>query len=108
MDIITTPAKEYMQSMIKQEIIYNMGDVYEQAEFRHVDEAGIDCMEDLAAMHICVLVLTNGFKIIGKSAPADYADYKRELGDQYSREDAYRQLGEIYAYQKRDALAAKG
>lgn len=40
---------------------------------------------------ICVLVLQNGFVVIGKSACVDAAKFNAELGEKYAREDAMRQ-----------------
>ena len=47
-------------------------------------------VENLKATTFCVLVLHNGYTIIGKAAVANMAQYSWELGCKYAREDAMR------------------
>lgn len=60
----------------------------------------------LSVLTICVLVLCNGFTIIGKSAPADAANFNAELGRKFAREDAIRQCWPLMGYALREKLAA--
>ena len=43
-------------------------------------------------MTICVMTLKNDFVLIGKSAPADPANFDAELGVKFAREDCIRQM----------------
>lgn len=54
---------------------------------------------------ICVIVLRNGFTIIGKSAPADPDNFNRDLSCKFAREDAIRQIWPLMGYAKREELA---
>lgn len=60
----------------------------------------------LNVLSICILVMKNGFTVIGKSAPAAPENFNRELGRQYAYEDAVRQLWPLMGYALRDRLAA--
>lgn len=62
-------------------------------------------MSDLACLTVCVLVLRNGFTIIGKAAPADPANFNPELGRTFAREDAVRQAWPLMGYALREKLA---
>jgi hypothetical protein len=57
-------------------------------------------------MTVCVLVMQNGFIVIGKSAPADPANFNEELGRKFAREDAIRQLWPLEGYALREKLTA--
>lgn len=53
---------------------------------------------------VCFLRMTNGFVLIGKSAPADAKNFNPELGRKFSREDAIRQIWPLEGYALRDRL----
>jgi len=70
---------------------------------------GIGKGEQLTAVQnlsICLLVMKNGFTVIGKSAPASPENFNAELGRQYAYEDAVRQLWPLMGFALRDRLAA--
>jgi Phage protein (N4 Gp49/phage Sf6 gene 66) family len=67
-------------------------------EFAHVAES-------LKLLSICLLVMQNGFTIIGKSAPASAANFNADLGQKLAYEDAIRQLWPLEGYALRDRLA---
>src|SRR5664279_898362 len=48
--------------------------------------------EALGILSICILVMRNGFTIIGKSAPASQQNFNADLGRKLAYEDAIRQL----------------
>lgn len=54
---------------------------------------------------ICVMKLTNGFVLVGKSAPADPANFNQELGQKFAREDCIRQMWPLEGYLLREQLA---
>lgn len=60
----------------------------------------------LALLSICILVMKNGFTVIGKSAPASPANFNAELGAKLAYEDAVRQLWPLMGFALRDRLAA--
>ena len=55
-------------------------------------------------MTIALLTLANGFVVIGKSAPADPANFDLAVGQQFAYEDAVRQIWPLEAYLLRDKL----
>ena len=54
---------------------------------------------------ICVLTLTNGFTVVGKSACASPENYREDLGEHYAREDAKRQIWALEAYLLREYIS---
>jgi hypothetical protein len=58
----------------------------------------------LSLLTICIVVLTNGFTIIGKSAPADARNFDRDLGQKLAYEDAVRQVWPLMGYELRQQL----
>lgn len=55
-------------------------------------------------MTICVLLLENGFAVLGKSTPADPKNFNPELGEKQAREDAERRVWPLEAYLLREKL----
>lgn len=53
---------------------------------------------------ICVLVLANDFTVVGKSACADPAEFREEVGRRLAREDAVRQIWALEGYVLRNQL----
>lgn len=60
----------------------------------------------LKLLSICILVMQNGFSVIGKSAPASAANFNAELGRKLAYEDAIRQLWPLEGYALRERLSA--
>lgn len=60
----------------------------------------------LRILSMCVLVMTNGFTVIGKSAPASPENFNAELGKKFAYEDAVRQIWPLEGYALREKLAA--
>ena len=65
---------------------------------RHVTKA-------LETLTLHVVVLRNGFTLIGKSAPADAANFNASVGKTFAREDAIRQCWPLMGYALRERLA---
>jgi hypothetical protein len=59
----------------------------------------------LKVLTLCLIVMKNGFTVIGKSAPADPQNYDENLGMKFAREDAIRQLWPLMGYELRERLA---
>lgn len=53
---------------------------------------------------VCLMLMKNGFVVIGKSAPASPENFNAELGAKFAREDAIRQLWPIMGYALREKL----
>lgn len=58
----------------------------------------------LTTMTVCVLVMQNGFTILGKSAPASPGNFNTDLGRKFAREDAMRQAWAFEGYLLRQRL----
>lgn len=56
---------------------------------------------------ICVLLLRNGFSLVGKSAPADPENFDSEAGRRFAYDDALRQLWPLEGYALRERLAGQ-
>jgi hypothetical protein len=59
----------------------------------------------LALLSICILVLRNGFIVVGKSAPASRENFNAELGKKLAYEDCIRQLWPLMGFVLRERLA---
>lgn len=57
-----------------------------------------------ALLTLCLLVLRNGFVVVGKSAPASPENFNAELGRKFAKEDAIRQLWPLMGFALRDRL----
>ena len=55
-------------------------------------------------MTLCVIVVENGFALVGKSAPADAENFDEALGMKFAKEDALRQMWPLEAYLLREVL----
>jgi len=62
----------------------------------------------LDLLTIYILVMKNGFTIIGKSAPASPENFDAEKGRTFAYEDAIRQLWPLMGFALRDRLSAEG
>lgn len=59
----------------------------------------------LLILSVCILVMENGFTVIGKAAPASAENFNPELGKKFAYEDAIRQLWPLEGYLLRSQLA---
>lgn len=59
---------------------------------------------NLGILTICLLVLANGFTILGKSAPAAPENFDAKLGQKLAYEDAVRQVWPLMGYELRERL----
>lgn len=60
----------------------------------------------LGLLSICILVMKNGYTIVGTSAPASPENFDRELGRKLAYEHAVRQIWPLMGFALRDRLAA--
>jgi hypothetical protein len=69
-----------------------------------------ECSNDVApppsldVLSICLIVMKNGFTIIGKSAPASAENFNQEYGFKLAYEDAVRQIWPHMGFALRDKL----
>ena len=59
----------------------------------------------LAVITVHVIVMRNGFVVIGKSAPASPENYDEAKGYTFAREDAINQLWPLMGFSLKDRLA---
>lgn len=71
-----------------------------QFDFTADEAVGTDVpmFDSIKLLSICLLVMENGFTVIGKSAPASAANFNRDLGRKLAYEDAIRQLWPLEGY----------
>jgi hypothetical protein len=55
-------------------------------------------LPQLGLLTICVLVLRNGFTVLGKSACASPENFDRDLGNKIARQDAVNQIWALEGY----------
>lgn len=61
-------------------------------------------IDALRLLSICILVMRNGFTVIGKSAPASPENFDAEYGKKLAYEDAVRQLWPLMGFALKDRL----
>ena len=61
--------------------------------------------ESLGLLTFCVLVMRNGFTVVGKSACASPENFDAELGRKIARQDAINQIWPLEGYRLRSELA---
>jgi len=71
------------------------------------DGADYPYVHALDVLTICILVMCNGFTIIGKSAPASPENFDAEKGRRFAYEDAIKQLWPLEGYALRERLSAR-
>lgn len=59
----------------------------------------------LLVLTLCIVVLKNGFVIVGKSAPASPENFNDELGKKLARDDATRQIWPLMGFALKDRLS---
>jgi hypothetical protein len=73
---------------------------------RIVDEEYIH-PELFPKLTICCILLDNGFVLVGKSAPADPGNFNEELGRNFAKDDALRQMWPLEGYLLCEKLTAE-
>lgn len=58
-------------------------------------------------MTICIIEMDNGFFLVGKSTPADPANFNAELGAKFAAEDAERHAWPLEAYLLREKMTTR-
>jgi len=89
------------------DIYYVTGDLI--ASHGSDGEVGMDPVPpNLHILTVCMVVMTNGFIVIGKSAPASPENFNAEFGQNLAYEDAVRQLWPLEGYLLRESLHNEG
>lgn len=91
-----------MKVKIEREHYFTAGAAVKALSPVEVDE--LDGPLDL--LTICILVMRNGFSVIGKSAPASPENFDAEKGKTFAYEDAIKQLWPLEGYALRERLSA--
>lgn len=91
-----------MEGKIARQYFINMGQAVRSVG-SPVDECGKDPLDILT---VCILVMQNGFTIIGKSAPASPENFDPGKGERFAYEDAIKQLWPLEGYALRERLGA--
>lgn len=73
---------------------------------RESDGSDPDKGHPLSLLTFCVLVLRNGFTVVGKSACASPENFDAELGRKIARADAVNQIWPLMGYALRSSLCA--
>lgn len=79
------------------------------ARYDFTADAAIEAMQmpvnrELRVLSICILVMRNGFTVIGKSAPASPENFNADLGKRFAYEDTIKQLWPLMGYALRDKM----
>jgi len=90
-------ALQHMEDKIVYEHCFTVGEAISHSTFAH--PAPLDILT------LCILVLDNGWTLVGKSAPAAPENFNAEKGRIFAREDALRQLWPLEGYALRERLA---
>jgi hypothetical protein len=70
------------------------------------EQFGATMPEPLQLLTICILVLRNGFTVLGISSCASPANYNQEVGERIARENAVRNVWPLMGYALREQLHA--
>lgn len=89
-----------MEAKIARELYFNAADMEELVH------GTTQANNPLALLTICILVMRNGFTVIGKSAPASPENFDEEKGRRFAYEDAIKQLWPLEGYALRERLSA--
>lgn len=65
-------------------------------------------VDELKLLTLCVLVLVNGFTVVGKSACASPENFDAEIGRKIAREDAKQQLWPLLGFALKERLFMGG
>ena len=90
-----------IEACIKSEYCFTASGASFSAGFVHADDEG-----PLSLLTICVLVLKNGFTVVGMSACASPENFDADIGRRIARADAVNQVWLLEGYALKTRLAA--
>ena len=73
-------------------------------EALHQTPVAVTHYDALKTLSLCLIVMRNGYTVIGKSAPASPDNFNAELGRELAYEDAVRQVWPLMGFALRDRL----
>lgn len=84
-----------------------IGGVYHTTAARALSDEALspEHLGPLGLLSVCIVVMRNGFTVIGKSAPASPENFNADLGRKFAYEDAIRQLWPLMGFALREKLA---
>lgn len=102
-----TPAD--VEAEIAGETYFTAADGYRSAPCFDPNGQPADCLPPPAPLELltfCVLVLRNGFTVIGHSACGSPENFNAEIGRRIARENAEREIWKLLGFRLRDQLSA--
>lgn len=87
-----------------------IGGIYYATALRALSDEALspEHLRPLEHLTICVVVMRNGFVVVGKSAPASPENFNQDLGKRFSYEDAIRQLWPLLGFNLRQKFHEAG
>lgn len=86
----------------------NIAGHYFISPWKHViDNTGAD-VKELIPLTICVIVLKNGFTVLGQSACADPANYNEDIGNRLAFNDAKNKIWALMGYALKQEIYLNG
>ena len=92
-----------LESKIVRTVFINAGAAARKMDIP-TDAPGQDTLDLLT---ICIITMKNGFRQIGKAAPADPRNFDRRIGERYAYEDAFKGLWHLEGYLLCEKLATE-
>lgn len=92
-----------IEAAVRERYDLNAWDAVAATEGVKINTALVE-VHPLRTLSMCVLVMKNGFTVIGKSAPASPDNFDRDLGRKLAYEDCVRQLWPLMGFQLRTEL----
>ena len=96
--------KEYIEAQIVAEHYFTAQDGAEAYDDRN-NQGQTNYHSSLGLLTFCVLVMRNGFTVVGKSACASPENFNAEIGKQIAREEAIDEAWPLLGYELRTKLA---
>jgi hypothetical protein len=93
-----------IDAAIEKRYDFNALDAVEMAALADEKPLPEHVRRQLGLMSVCILVLRNGFVVIGKSAPASPANFNQQLGRKLAYDDCRRQLWPLMGFSLRETL----
>lgn len=90
---------ESMEAKIAAEAFFTAGEAG--------DALGVPMHKSARLLTICILTMTNGFTVIGTSAPASPENFDAEKGQRFAYENAIKQLWPLEGYALREKLSGE-
>lgn len=91
-----------IEAAIERKFFFTGGEAARAFDASTAREQAVSVLDPLT---ICIVVMNNGFSVIGKSAPASLSNFNVALGQKLAYEDAVRQLWPLMGFALRNKLA---